>query len=63
MGSSDSFLGKITFGLIERLQPPAFDSRVIYNRSVREAELIETNEDKKEEPRSLWNRISFGLVD
>ena len=63
VGSGDSFLGKITFGLIERLQPPAFDSRAIYNRSVREAELIATNDEKKEEPRSIWNRISFGLVD
>ena len=63
VGNGDSFLGKITFGLIERLQPPAFDSRAIYNRSVREAELIATNEDKQEEPRSIWNRISFGLVD
>ena len=63
IGSGDSFLGKITFGLIERLQPPAFDSRAIFNRSVREAELIATNEAKKEEPRSIWNRITFGLVD
>ena len=63
VGNSDSFLGKITFGLIDRLQPPAFDSRAIYNRSVREAELIATNNEKKEEPRSIWNRISFGLID
>ena len=63
IGSGDSILGKITFGLIERLQPPAFDSRAIYNRTVREADLIATNDQKKEEPRSFWNRITFGLVD
>jgi outer membrane protein assembly factor BamD len=63
VGNSDSFLGKITFGLIDRLQPPAFDSRAIYNRSVRESELIAANNEKKDEPRSIWNRISFGLID
>ena len=63
VAGGDSFLGKITFGLIERLQPPAFDSRAIYNRAVREVDLIATNDEKKEEPRSIWNRITFGLVD
>ncbi len=63
VAGGDSFLGKITFGLIERLQPPAFDSRAVFNRAVREVDLIATNDEKKEEPRSIWNRITFGLVD
>ena len=60
---SDSLLGKITFGLIDRLEPPAYDSRATYNRSVRDAALIGDNADKREEPRSIWSWLTFGLVD
>jgi outer membrane protein assembly factor BamD len=45
VGSENSFMGKITLGLIDRVQPPAFDTRVIFNKSVRDAELL-NNKDK-----------------
>lgn len=63
LGNENAFMGKITLGLIDRVQPPAFDTRKIFNKSVRDAELIANNEEKKEEPRSIWSWLSFGLID
>jgi outer membrane protein assembly factor BamD len=63
LGNENALMGKITLGLIDRVQPPAFDTRKIFNKSVRDAELIANNEEKKEEPRSIWSWLSFGLID
>ncbi|MBT4833325.1 MAG: outer membrane protein assembly factor BamD [Porticoccaceae bacterium] len=63
IGSGDSFLAKITFGLIERVDPPAFDSRAIYNRATREAELIDNGGKSDEQGRSVWSWLTFGLMD
>jgi outer membrane protein assembly factor BamD len=54
-------LGKITFGLIDRVQPPAFDSRHIYNKVTREAG--STGDDSEKQGRSIWSRLTFGLMD
>ena len=63
VGSENSFMGKITLGLIDRVHPPAFDTRSVFNKSVRDAELIATEETKKEQSRSIWSWLSFGLID
>jgi len=59
----DSLLSKVTFGLIERAQPPAFDTRAIYDRTVRDSELIGSNGEKIEEKRSVLSWLTFGLMD
>ncbi|MDA9825953.1 outer membrane protein assembly factor BamD [Porticoccaceae bacterium] len=61
LSAENSMLGKITFGLIDRVQPPAFDSRHIYNRVAREAGT--TGDDSEKQGRSIWNRLTFGLMD
>jgi outer membrane protein assembly factor BamD len=55
------FLGKITFGLIERDEPPAFDSRDIYNKAVRDVEMVKN--EPQIEIRSVWSWLTFGLMD
>ena len=57
----NSLLGKLTFGLIDPVQPPAFDSRHIYNKVAREAG--STSDDGKKQSRSIWSRLTFGLMD
>jgi outer membrane protein assembly factor BamD len=39
IGNQDSFLDKVSFGLIKRIKPPAFDTRSIYDKAAREADL------------------------
>jgi len=68
VGNENALMGKITLGLIDRVQPPAFDTRAIFNKSVRDAELIiDDNEKQKDEQqkesRSIWSWLSFGLLD
>ena len=63
VGSENALMGKITLGLIDRVQPPAFDSRAIFNKSVRDAELIANDGEEKEESRSIWSWLTFGLTD
>lgn len=63
LGSENSFLGKITLGMIDRVQPPAFDTRSVFNRSVRDADLIANDGEQKEESRSIWSWLTFGLTD
>ncbi len=57
-----ALLDRITFGLFSGERPPAYDTRALYNVTYREAELIDPD-DATEAPRSLWNRLSFGLFD
>ena len=61
LGAENSMLGKISFGLIDRVQPPAFDSRHIYNKVTREAG--STDDDSEKQGRSIWSRLTFGLMD
>ena len=63
IGHENSFMGKITLGLIDRVQPPAFDTRTIFNKSVRDAELIADDGEKTKESRSIWSWLTFGLTD
>ena len=63
IGNENSFMGKITLGLIDRVQPPAFDTRTIFNKSVRDAELIADDGEKTKESRSIWSWLTFGLTD
>jgi outer membrane protein assembly factor BamD len=41
LGKENALMGKITLGLIERVQPPAFDTSAIFNRSIRDSEFID----------------------
>jgi outer membrane protein assembly factor BamD len=41
LGKENALMGKITLGLIDSAQPPAFDTRAIFNKSIRDAELID----------------------
>lgn len=62
LDAENSFLSKITFGLIDRSQPPAFDTRYLYDRTTRDAASI--NEAKEaQEGKSIWSWLTFGLVD
>jgi outer membrane protein assembly factor BamD len=63
VGNENALMGKITLGLIDRVQPPAFDSRAIFNKSVRDAELIANDGEEQEESRSIWSWLTFGLTD
>lgn len=62
LDAENSFLSKITFGLVDRSQPPAFDTRYLYDRTTRDAASI--NEAKEaQEGKSIWSWLTFGLVD
>ena len=61
LSADNDVLAKITFGLIDRVQPPAFDSRHIYNKVAREAG--STGDNRKKKDRSIWSRLTFGLMD
>jgi len=63
IGHENSFMGKITLGLIDRVQPPAFDTRAIFNKSIRDAELIADDSEEAKESRSIWSWLTFGLMD
>jgi len=63
IGHENSFMGKITLGLIDRVQPPAFDTRAIFNKSIRDAELIADDSEEAQESRSIWSWLTFGLMD
>ena len=63
LGAQNSILGKITFGLIDRVQPPAFDSRHIYNKVARDADSLGSESVAGKQGRSIWSRLTFGLMD
>ena len=62
LDAGDSFLTKITFGLIDRAEPPAFDTRYLYDRVTRDAESLSDNAESQQS-RSLWSWLTFGLMD
>lgn len=61
LDSGNSVLGKMTFGLIKQGQPPAFDTRQIYNKAARESGLVE--DDGTSDGRSAWSWLTFGIMD
>lgn len=60
--SQDSWLDKASFGVLKRAKPPSFDSRMIYDKMTREAELKGSKQDQNNEKRSIWNKLTFGLL-
>ena len=60
--SQDSWLDKVSFGVLKRAKPPSFDSRMIYDKMTREAELKGSTQDQSNEKRSIWNKLTFGLL-
>tara|TARA_B110000977_G_scaffold60274_1_gene81864 strand:- start:246 stop:1238 length:993 start_codon:yes stop_codon:yes gene_type:complete len=62
LGSQDSWLDKASFGVLKRAKPPSFDSRMIYDKMTREAELKGSTQDQNNEKRSIWNKLTFGLL-
>jgi len=62
LGDQDSWLDKVSFGLVKQAKPPKFDSRIIYDKMTREAELEGSTQDQNSEKRSIWNKLTFGLL-
>ena len=58
----DSWLDKLSFGVLKRIKPPSFDSRSVYDKVTREAELGEGDESQQENKRSIWSLLTFGLL-
>jgi outer membrane protein assembly factor BamD len=58
----DTILDKLSFGVIKRIKPPAFDSRSTYDRVTREAEVGNENESQTGGKRSIWSKLTFGLL-
>jgi outer membrane protein assembly factor BamD len=58
----DTILDKLSFGVIKRIKPPAFDSRSTYDRVTREAENGNENESQNSGKRSIWSKLTFGLL-
>jgi len=57
-----SWVEKLSFGLLKQAQPPKFDSRIIYDKMTREADLEGSTQDQNNEKRSIWNKLTFGLL-
>ena len=58
----DTILDKLSFGVIKRIKPPAFDSRSTYDRVTREAEIGNETESQNSDKRSIWSKLTFGLL-
>lgn len=61
-GDDDSLLSTVTFGLLSSVEPPAYDTRMQYNASFRDAEKVQQPDEESEE-RSIWSWLTFGLLD
>lgn len=58
-----SWLASLTFGLLERPDTPAYDSREIYNSVyLEDPRIASQNASDAAKQKSLANRISFGLI-
>ena len=62
LADQDSWLDKLSFGVLKRIKPPSFDSRSVYDKVTREAELGEGNQSQQDNKRSIWNLLTFGLL-
>jgi outer membrane protein assembly factor BamD len=58
----DSWLEKVSFGVLKRIKPPSFDSRSVYDKVTREAELGEGDQSQQDNKRSIWSLLTFGLL-
>jgi outer membrane protein assembly factor BamD len=63
LDDQDTWLDKVSLGVLKRAKPPAFDSREIYDKVTREAELGDVNAGQQDQTRSIWNKLTFGLLD
>jgi outer membrane protein assembly factor BamD len=62
LADQDSWLDKVSFGVLKRIKPPSFDSRSVYDKVTREAELGEGDQSQQENKRSIWSLLTFGLL-
>jgi outer membrane protein assembly factor BamD len=62
LADQDSWLDKLSFGVLKRIKPPSFDSRSVYDKVTREAELGEGNQSQQDNKRSIWSLLTFGLL-
>ena len=58
----DSWLEKVSFGVLKRIKPPSFDSRSVYDKVTREAELGDGDQSQQDNKRSIWSLLTFGLL-
>ena len=62
LADQDSWLDKLSFGVLKRIKPPSFDSRSVYDKVTREAELGEGYQSQQDTKRSIWSLLTFGLL-
>ena len=62
LAEQDSWLDKLSFGVLKRIKPPSFDSRSVYDKVTREAELGEGDQSQQDNKRSIWSLLTFGLL-
>jgi len=62
LAEQDSWLDKLSFGVLKRIKPPSFDSRSVYDKVTREAELGEGDQSHQDNKRSIWSLLTFGLL-
>ena len=62
LADQDSWLDKLSFGVLKRIKPPSFDSRSVYDKVTREAELGEGDQGQQDNKRSIWSLLTFGLL-
>ena len=57
-----SWLDKLSFGVLKRIKPPSFDSRAVFDKVTREAELGDGDQSQQDNKRSIWSLLTFGLL-
>ena len=62
LADQDSWLDKVSFGVLKRIKPPSFDSRSVYDKVTREVELGEGDQSQQDNKRSIWSLLTFGLL-
>ena len=62
LADQDSWLDKLSFGVLKRIKPPSFDSRSVYDKVTREAELGGGDQSQQDNKRSIWSLLTFGLL-
>ena len=62
LADQDSWLDKLSFGVLKRIKPPSFDSRSVYDKVTREAELGDGDQSEQDNKRSIWSLLTFGLL-
>jgi outer membrane protein assembly factor BamD len=62
LAEQDSWLDKLSFGVLKRIKPPSFDSRSVYDKVTREAELGDGDQSQQDNKRSIWSLLTFGLL-